>query len=150
MLQQMMTLSAASRTTSYSSSFHPLSDFSIKTCGLRLKLLALRSRSSSSFSAKPDPSPPSENADRRMTGYPIFSAAFSASLTVETATELAAGIPISTWAKSCQHAFVVLGGSSARSRALQNKSRSSDTSSVRIGVPRTLTPSRSNTPILSN
>ena len=38
----------------------------------------------------------------------------------------------------------------SRSRALQNRSRSSETSSVRIGVPRTLMPRRSKTPILSS
>lgn len=95
MLQQMMTLSAASRTTSYSSSFQPLRLFSMSTWGLSERLLAERSLSSSAFSAKPDPRPPSEKAERRMTGYPIRSAATSASLTVETAVELAAGMPIS-------------------------------------------------------
>lgn len=68
MLQQMMTLSAASRTTSYSSSFHPFKDFSMRTWGERERDLAERSRSSSSFSANPEPSPPSEKAERRMTG----------------------------------------------------------------------------------
>merc|ERR1719478_1964300 len=34
MLQTVMQLSAASRTTSYSTSFHPLSDFSTSTCGV--------------------------------------------------------------------------------------------------------------------
>ena len=96
MLQQMMTLSAASLTTSYSSSFQPLRLFSIRTCGLSERLLADRSRSSSSFSAKPDPRPPSENAERRMTGYPMRAAATRASFTVDTAVELAAGMPISS------------------------------------------------------
>lgn len=60
--------SAASRTTSYSTSFHPFKLFSINTCGLRLKLFAARFRSSSSSYAKPEPRPPREKADRRMMG----------------------------------------------------------------------------------
>ena len=40
--------SAASRTTSYSTSFHPFKLFSIRICGERLKLLADKFRSSSS------------------------------------------------------------------------------------------------------
>jgi len=68
MLQQMIVLSAASRTTSYSTSFQPLSDFSIRTWGERASDLADRSRSSSSLLAKPEPRPPSEKAERRIIG----------------------------------------------------------------------------------
>ena len=60
--------SAASRTTSYSNSFQPFMLRSISTCGLRLRLFAERSRNSSGLFAKPEPRPPSVNAERKMTG----------------------------------------------------------------------------------
>ena len=79
--------SAASRTTSYSTSFHPLRDFSIRTCGESDSDLAAKFRSSSSSWAKPEPRPPSEKAERRMMGYPISWAASSAAWMVDTAVD---------------------------------------------------------------
>jgi hypothetical protein len=87
--------SAPSRTTSYSTSFQPFMLRSTRTWGERLRPRAARSRSSSSLFAKPEPRPPRVNAERMITGYPILFAAWRASLTVDTAVEVAAGMSIS-------------------------------------------------------
>lgn len=52
-------------------------------------------RNSSGELAKPEPRPPSANADLTIIGYPISSAALSASSTVFTAVDCATGISIS-------------------------------------------------------
>lgn len=77
-------------------------------------------------------------------------AAVRASLTVETATEWAAGMPISGRVHLGKLVRDGRENGNVPSRALQKRSRSSETSRVRIGVPRTLTPRRSNTPIFSS
>ena len=138
--------SAASLTTSYSTSFHPFKLFSIKTWGLRLRLLADRFLNSSSLWANPDPRPPSEKADRKMIGYPIALAASRAPWMVETAVDWAAGISISRY----QHLSGAGSFANSPLRACTKRSRSSETSKVRMGVPNTLTPNRSSTPIFSS
>ncbi len=131
MLQTVMQLSTLSLTTSYSTSFHPFIDFSIKICGESESDLEARFLISSSLLAKPEPRPPKEYADLEITGYPIFAAAFNASSTVSTATDSAIGIFISF-------------NASAKS------SLSSEVIKVLIGVPRTLTPYFLKTPFLSS
>ena len=64
MLQTVMQLSKASRTTSYSSSFHPFSDLSMITCEECAKAVLVSESSSSSLVAKPDPRPPRAYAAR--------------------------------------------------------------------------------------
>src|SRR3989344_3538868 len=71
MLHTVMQLSAASRTTSYSTSFHPCRYSSIRTCGTERKRGVSFSESSASLRITPDPSPPSANPARSMTGNPI-------------------------------------------------------------------------------
>ena len=68
MLHTVMQLSAASRTTSYSTSFQPSRLFSTRICGLIESAFAAMSRSIASFSQMPEPSPPSANAERIMHG----------------------------------------------------------------------------------
>ena len=64
--------------TSYSTSFHPLTDFSRSTCPIELNWRPdfKISLSSSLFSAIPPPVPPNVYAGLTITGYPIFSANF--------------------------------------------------------------------------
>ncbi len=68
MLQTVMQLSDASRTTSYSISFQPRRDFSTSTWGENEKAFPATSRSWASSSQNPDPSPPSAYAARTITG----------------------------------------------------------------------------------
>jgi len=68
MLQTVMQLSRQSRTTSYSISFHPFIDFSIRTCGLVANARPQSSTSSASFCANPLPRPPRAKAARTMSG----------------------------------------------------------------------------------
>ena len=58
MLHTVMQLSKRSRTTSYSTSFHPFRLFSTNTWGEKEKAFSASRLSSSSLSQKPDPSPP--------------------------------------------------------------------------------------------
>src|SRR5271170_4402860 len=95
MLQTVIQLFALSRTTSYSTSFHPLRDFSTRICDVRDNERAARECNSSASFAKPDPRPPREYAERMMTGYPISAAAVRASSTVPTAVDWAIGMLIS-------------------------------------------------------
>jgi len=83
MLHTVMQLSFASRTTSYSSSFHPLRLLSTITCELCANDTWTRLRNSSGLAQKPLPRPPSAKAARTNTGYPIFAAAATASFTEE-------------------------------------------------------------------
>jgi hypothetical protein len=69
MLQTVMQLSLQSRTTSYSTSFHPRRSWSTMTWSVDAKALAANARSSASSCANPDPKPPSAKAARRRTGY---------------------------------------------------------------------------------
>ena len=63
-----MQLSKASLTTSYSISFHPFKDLSIRTCLECANAVTANLVSSASFDAKPDPKPPREKAARNNTG----------------------------------------------------------------------------------
>mmetsp|Transcript_178 Transcript_178/g.283 ORF Transcript_178/g.283 Transcript_178/m.283 type:complete len:217 (-) Transcript_178:1648-2298(-) len=87
MLHTVMQLSAASRTTSYSTSFQPLSDFSTSSCGDEASASRARSASVSRSGTSPEPSPPRAKAARIMHGKPIWSAAASTSSTVLHAKE---------------------------------------------------------------
>ena len=68
MLHTVTQLSAASRTTSYSSSFQPVRSSSISTWGDVVNASAAMRFSSASFRAIPDPRPPSVKAVRIMIG----------------------------------------------------------------------------------
>ena len=68
MLHTVMQLSAASRTTSYSSSFHPVRSSSIRTWGEPVNASVAMRRRSDSLRAMPEPRPPRVNAVRIMTG----------------------------------------------------------------------------------
>eukprot|EP00962_Isochrysis_galbana_P040189 scaffold14529_cov117-Isochrysis_galbana.AAC.10 len=63
-----MQLLAASRTTSYSTSFQPLSDFSTSSCGAEASAVRAISVSSSGDPIRPEPRPPSAKAARIMHG----------------------------------------------------------------------------------
>mmetsp|Transcript_44556 Transcript_44556/g.90013 ORF Transcript_44556/g.90013 Transcript_44556/m.90013 type:complete len:273 (+) Transcript_44556:2650-3468(+) len=91
MLHTVMQLSLASRTTSYSTSFHPRRSWSIRIWSDTLNAFSARSLSSTSLSAKPDPSPPNANAARTNTGYPILAAA-SHAWSMVTAGKLSASV----------------------------------------------------------
>ena len=120
-----MQLSLASRTTSYSISFQPFILLSIKTCGLTANAFPHRLSSCDSFSAKPLPSPPRAYAARTMTGKPMALTARAASSIELADADLAHFSPID-------------------SMLLAKSSRSSVVIMVCIWVPRTLTPSFSN------
>mmetsp|Transcript_21859 Transcript_21859/g.74115 ORF Transcript_21859/g.74115 Transcript_21859/m.74115 type:complete len:220 (+) Transcript_21859:2689-3348(+) len=91
MLQTVMQLSRQSRTTSYSTSFHPRKSWSTRICGdfNSSRATFASTMSSSALSAKPDPAPPKVNAARTSTGYPIVSAACRACATVVAAMDKA-------------------------------------------------------------
>src|SRR3989338_4611942 len=78
-LQTVMQLSAASRTTSYSISFQPVRSSSMRTVGDSVKVSTRRSCRAVWEIARPLPFPPSAKDLRAMTGYPSVSAARSAS-----------------------------------------------------------------------
>mmetsp|Transcript_34673 Transcript_34673/g.114873 ORF Transcript_34673/g.114873 Transcript_34673/m.114873 type:complete len:217 (-) Transcript_34673:1588-2238(-) len=131
MLQTVMQLSATSRTTSYSTSFHPLSDFSTRTCGVDAKASRQCASNFSSVSMSAEPSPPSANAQRTMQGKPIVFDASSASSSVSHAKEGAIRSPISL--------------------SLSEKMpRSSVASMAATDVPSTRTPYFSSTPLFSS
>jgi hypothetical protein len=120
MLQTVMQLSLMSRTTSYSTSFHPRRSASTSTCGDDANALRVSSRSCSSFSAKPLPRPPSAYAARHITGYPI---------TFATSTQLS----MSAHASPCANGWLI-------SVSLRlNKSRSSVAMIDSTDVPSTRT-----------
>mmetsp|Transcript_17103 Transcript_17103/g.33616 ORF Transcript_17103/g.33616 Transcript_17103/m.33616 type:complete len:217 (-) Transcript_17103:254-904(-) len=121
MLHTVTQLSDMSRTTSYSASFQPLIDFSTSTWGDVEKARGRRVMSSSSSCAKPLPRPPSANAARMITGYPMVLAASTESSMFSQAMEGASFSPISS------------------SFSLKI-SRSSAAMMVETGVPSTLTP----------
>ncbi len=96
--QTMITLSAVSRMTSSSNSFHPSTDSSIRTSWLgdsRNPFLTTRRNSSSVFAAPP-PDPPSVNEGRITTGRPISSSTVSASASDRTRPERGTSAPISS------------------------------------------------------
>jgi len=78
LLLTVMQLSYASLTTSYSTSFQPLSDLSMISCLEWASACCAKHRSSSLLLAKPEPRPPKENAALAMTGYSRYSAASKA------------------------------------------------------------------------
>ncbi len=84
MEQTTIAVSLASRSTSNSISFHPAMDISIKHCptGERISPFSTTATSSSSDSQIPPPVPPSVNAGRTISGYPISWANASASCTL--------------------------------------------------------------------
>ena len=129
MLQTVMQLSNRSRTTSYSISFHPFSDFSTSTCGENEKASSACASNSSSLSQKPLPRPPSAYAARNITGKPSSCAAFCTSSIVLQASLLMVFTPIS-------------------SSRFTNRSRSSVSMMACTGVPSTSTPYFSNIPFL--
>ena len=96
MEQMAITFPFASRIVSNSISFQPAIDFSIRICviGERSSPFPAITLSSSSSRAIPPPVPPSVNAGRTMTGYPIDAAACSASSTVTAIPEATTGWPI--------------------------------------------------------
>ena len=98
MLQMVMTLPALSRITSNSISFQPEIHFSTNICvmGESLSPLPPISRSAAGVSAMPPPVPPSVNAGRTMTGYPMLSAKASASSMFVTTLDGITGWPISS------------------------------------------------------
>mmetsp|Transcript_43481 Transcript_43481/g.63729 ORF Transcript_43481/g.63729 Transcript_43481/m.63729 type:complete len:268 (+) Transcript_43481:2598-3401(+) len=96
MLHTVMQLSAASRTTSYSTSFHPFRHFSTRICGARLKAFVAISRRCASSRQMPEPRPPSAKAERIMMGNPMWWATRTASSTVVTASDCAIFSSIST------------------------------------------------------
>ena len=110
-LQTVIAVSLASRITSYSISLKPLILFSIKTWWTGDKAMAFLISSVNSFSssAKPPPVPPRVNAGRSTTGYPIFSAALTASSIVFAITDGSTGSP------SSSQSFLNCSLSSARS-----------------------------------
>ena len=81
-LQMVITLPLLSLITSYSISFHPNRDFSIKTCPTLDKAIPELTISFNSdlLLAIPPPVPPRVYAGLTTTGYPISSAAFNASI----------------------------------------------------------------------
>ena len=127
MLQTVMQLSKRSRTTSYSTSFHPFRLFSTSTCGENDNAFSTRDTSSSRLSQNPEPRPPRAYAARTITGYPSSSAAATASSTEETASLLMVFTFIS-------------------SSFFTNSSRSSVSIIACTGVPSTLTPNSSRVP----
>ena len=68
MLQTVIQLSKRSRTTSYSTSFHPFKLFSTNTWGEKEKAFSTSTSNSSSLSQKPEPRPPNAYAARTITG----------------------------------------------------------------------------------
>ena len=127
MLQTVMQLSYLSRTTSYSISFHPFSDFSTRICGEKENASSACRSSCSSLSQNPDPSPPKAYAARSITGYPRASAARFTSSMLLHASLLMVLTPIS-------------------SRRFTKRSRSSVSMTACTGVPITRTPYLSSTP----
>ena len=129
MLHTVMQLSAESRITSYSSSFHPTSDFSISTwlIGLAASPPATIASNSSSVSAMPPPVPPSVYAGRTTSGRPSVASVSRASSSVCT---------------------VALGGTGSprSSSSCRNRSRSSARRIVSSGVPSSRMPYLSSTP----
>mmetsp|Transcript_74449 Transcript_74449/g.205204 ORF Transcript_74449/g.205204 Transcript_74449/m.205204 type:complete len:217 (-) Transcript_74449:1203-1853(-) len=95
MLQTVMQLLAASRTTSYSTSFHPLRLFSTSSCGLDASASTQCASNLALSSIRAEPSPPSANAHRTMQGKPIVSEASRASWSELHANEGAMRSPIS-------------------------------------------------------
>mmetsp|Transcript_32051 Transcript_32051/g.83914 ORF Transcript_32051/g.83914 Transcript_32051/m.83914 type:complete len:232 (+) Transcript_32051:3064-3759(+) len=95
MLHTVMQLLAISRTTSYSTSFQPLRDFSTSTCGLDAKASRQCASNLSLSSMRAEPRPPSAKAQRTMHGKPIFFDASIASSSVSHANEGAMRSPIS-------------------------------------------------------
>ena len=67
-LQIVIQLPCLSLITSYSISFQPYNDFSIKICGTHINALCASCLRVSSFSASPLPSPPKAKADLVITG----------------------------------------------------------------------------------
>mmetsp|Transcript_36794 Transcript_36794/g.49753 ORF Transcript_36794/g.49753 Transcript_36794/m.49753 type:complete len:272 (-) Transcript_36794:1415-2230(-) len=131
MLHTVTQLSSASRTTSYSTSFHPSIDLSTRIWGLNENALPPMSRSCASSLQMPDPSPPRAKADRIISGYPMWCAASTASARVSQATEGAIFSSI-----SCSLS--------------ENICRSSVAMIVSTEVPRTLTPYFSKMPVASS
>mmetsp|Transcript_2615 Transcript_2615/g.4742 ORF Transcript_2615/g.4742 Transcript_2615/m.4742 type:complete len:268 (-) Transcript_2615:850-1653(-) len=127
MLQTVMQLSLASLTTSYSTSFQPSMDLSTRICGEVERAFPPISRSISSLSHIPDPKPPSAKADLIIKGYPIFSAATTASSTV-----------------SAVYDFAIF--SSICSSFSEKSALSSVYITASMGVPRTSTPYFSKVP----
>mmetsp|Transcript_22120 Transcript_22120/g.71231 ORF Transcript_22120/g.71231 Transcript_22120/m.71231 type:complete len:282 (+) Transcript_22120:3052-3897(+) len=122
MLHTVTQLSAESRTTSYSTSFQPSMDFSMRSWGDTARAFVARVLKASSSWTIPEPRPPKAKAARAMHGYEVTSlAASKASSTVVTATLVATGSPISL------------------SFSLKI-SRSSVATTASIWVPRTRTP----------
>ena len=101
---------------------------SISSCSEHVKLRDTSSTSSSRLSANPLPRPPSANALRTSTGYPMRSATSIASSTVVAGYDSASF----SWISS--------------KRSL-NSSRSSVSITVWIGVPSTCTPRRARSPL---
>mmetsp|Transcript_12334 Transcript_12334/g.25098 ORF Transcript_12334/g.25098 Transcript_12334/m.25098 type:complete len:270 (+) Transcript_12334:2656-3465(+) len=129
MLHTVMQLSAASRTTSYSTSFQPNILLSTRICGATDSALAAIDLRCASSLQIPEPRPPRAKALRIITGNPPISlAAFTESSTVSTAIETAifSSISLSLFA---------------------NNSRSSVAMTTSIGVPSTVTPYFSKMPL---
>ena len=91
----MTALSALSRTTSISNSFHPISDSSINTSliGLELNPFCTNSAYSSALYAMEPPVPPSVNDGLIITGNPISAIIDCASSSVLTKPPFAVGTP---------------------------------------------------------
>ena len=132
MLQTVMQLSRASRTTSYSISFQPRSDSSTSTCAVPPPKARSMAASSCSFVSQiAEPLPPSEYAPRRITGRPSMRTAARTSSGLSHAAERAVFTPIS-------------------SRRRLKRRRSSVSRTVSTGVPSTRTPYFASTPLVSS